>query len=116
MYAAVKLPIKYWAEDDRPREKLITKGKHLLSNAELLATSEECLLVGDGALRYADQLGGLRKVEVADQSFAYPSAPALVTLAHARALREDFVQPSDLSPLYLRRPDVDLSGLGKQLR
>lgn len=37
MYAAVKLPIKCWAEDDRPREKLITKGKHLLSNAELLA-------------------------------------------------------------------------------
>lgn len=30
-------PIKSWAADDRPREKLITKGKKALSNAELLA-------------------------------------------------------------------------------
>lgn len=29
--------IKYWAEDDRPREKLLTKGRHNLSNAEILA-------------------------------------------------------------------------------
>src|SRR5512137_770881 len=29
--------IKQWAEDDRPREKLVTKGKAALSDAELLA-------------------------------------------------------------------------------
>lgn len=29
--------IKYWNEQDRPREKLLTKGKHVLSDAELLA-------------------------------------------------------------------------------
>ncbi|HOV11997.1 MAG TPA: DNA repair protein RadC [Bacteroidales bacterium] len=29
--------IKQWAEDDRPREKLISKGKSVLSDAELLA-------------------------------------------------------------------------------
>ena len=29
--------IKYWAEDDRPREKFINKGRTSLSNAELLA-------------------------------------------------------------------------------
>ncbi|GIV33617.1 MAG: DNA repair protein RadC [Chitinophagales bacterium] len=32
-----RLPIRTWAEDDRPREKLITKGRQALSNAELLA-------------------------------------------------------------------------------
>lgn len=35
-----KLPhtsIKAWAEDDRPREKFIIKGRHALSDAELLA-------------------------------------------------------------------------------
>ncbi len=32
-----------WAEDDRPREKLIHKGKAVLSNAELLA-----ILIGSG--------------------------------------------------------------------
>jgi DNA repair protein RadC len=31
------LNIKQWAEDDRPREKLVAKGKSALSNAELLA-------------------------------------------------------------------------------
>lgn len=37
------LRIKAWAEDDRPREKLIQKGRHVLSDAELLA-----LLIGSG--------------------------------------------------------------------
>lgn len=32
-----KLSIKNWAQDDRPREKLIMKGAAVLSNAELLA-------------------------------------------------------------------------------
>lgn len=30
-------PIKFWAEDDRPREKMLLKGKNSLSDAELLA-------------------------------------------------------------------------------
>jgi DNA repair protein RadC len=36
--------IKNWAEDDRPREKLLTKGKDALSNAELLA-----ILINNGS-------------------------------------------------------------------
>lgn len=35
--------IKHWSEDDRPREKLIHKGKSSLSDAELLA-----ILIGSG--------------------------------------------------------------------
>lgn len=35
--------IKYWAEDDRPREKLLKKGKTALSNSELLA-----IILGSG--------------------------------------------------------------------
>jgi DNA repair protein RadC len=35
--------IKYWAEDDRPREKLILKGRSACSDAELLA-----ILLGSG--------------------------------------------------------------------
>jgi DNA repair protein RadC len=35
--------IKQWAEDDRPREKLLTKGKAALSDAELIA-----ILIGSG--------------------------------------------------------------------
>ncbi len=36
-------PINQWAEDDRPREKMLLKGKNALSNAELIA-----LLIGSG--------------------------------------------------------------------
>ncbi len=36
--------IKYWAEDDKPREKLMFKGKSTLSDAELLA-----ILIGSGS-------------------------------------------------------------------
>ncbi len=32
-----RTPIHAWAEDDRPREKLLTKGRAVLSDAELLA-------------------------------------------------------------------------------
>jgi DNA repair protein RadC len=38
-----KLNIKQWAEEDRPREKLLLKGKSALSNAELLG-----ILIGSG--------------------------------------------------------------------
>ncbi len=31
------ITIKSWAEEDRPREKLLLKGKHILSDAELIA-------------------------------------------------------------------------------
>lgn len=37
------IPIKLWAEEDRPREKLIEKGPDFLTNAELLA-----ILIGSG--------------------------------------------------------------------
>jgi DNA repair protein RadC len=37
-------PITNWAEDDRPREKLIVKGKNVLSDAELIA-----ILIGSGS-------------------------------------------------------------------
>lgn len=35
--------IKYWSEEDRPREKLLIKGKFSLTNAELIA-----ILIGSG--------------------------------------------------------------------
>jgi DNA repair protein RadC len=43
MSGAKNQPIRQWAEDDRPREKMLLKGKSALSNAELIA-----LLIGSG--------------------------------------------------------------------
>ena len=42
-YKRNTLTIKAWAEEDRPREKLLTKGRHALSDAELIA-----ILIGSG--------------------------------------------------------------------
>ena len=37
-------PITNWSEDDKPREKLMLKGKSALSDAELIA-----ILIGSGS-------------------------------------------------------------------
>ncbi|HEY2814264.1 MAG TPA: tRNA (adenosine(37)-N6)-threonylcarbamoyltransferase complex dimerization subunit type 1 TsaB [Acidimicrobiales bacterium] len=77
--------------------------------SELMASGDECLLVGDGVVRYQDRFDGLTKVEVADTVLAYPTAASLVQLAHARALREEWVKPWELEPLYLRAPDAEIN-------
>ena len=77
--------------------------------SELLATAEECVLVGDGALRYREVFEGMHKVEVIEEGLAYPAASSLVMLAHAQALREQWVKPWDLQPLYLRKPDAEIN-------
>ncbi len=46
VYHQPSLNIKTWAEEDRPREKLLLKGKAALSDAELLA-----ILIGSGTAR-----------------------------------------------------------------
>ena len=43
-----KLTIKDWAEEDRPREKLLIKGRKSLSNAELIA-----ILLGSGSTSFS---------------------------------------------------------------
>jgi DNA repair protein RadC len=68
------ISIKQWAEEDRPREKLLNKGKKTLSNAELIA-----ILIGTGSknetavdlakkiLRtHHDNLNELSKISVTD--------------------------------------------------
>ncbi len=44
IYENNSMPIKSWAEDDRPREKMLLKGKTTLSDAELVA-----ILIGSGS-------------------------------------------------------------------
>lgn len=77
--------------------------------AELMARNEEALLVGDGALRYADAFGDVRAADIAEVGSAHPSAASLVELAHPRAVREEFVQHWEIQPLYLRKSDAELN-------
>ena len=77
--------------------------------AELRASDAEYLLVGDGALRYSKEWDDMVRAELAEQYLAHPNAASLVQLAHARAIREEFVQPWELDPLYLRPPDAEIN-------
>ena len=89
----------------RLTEPAVGSPDHIVS--QLLADQSDALVVGDGAVRYSSMFGGLRGVELADPGFAHPSAEALVLLAHALALREEFVRPDEVEPVYLRRPDAE---------
>lgn len=40
----ISFSIKHWSDDDKPREKLVQKGRSILSNAELIA-----ILIGSGS-------------------------------------------------------------------
>lgn len=82
--------------------------------SELLANGEDVLLVGDGALRYGDVFAELKGVEMGDQGLAHPNAASLVQLAHAKALREEWVQPWELEPMYLRKPDAEINWITRE--
>lgn len=77
--------------------------------AELQASGKAALLVGDGALRYASAFADVANAELGTVGNAYPTASALVELAQPRALKEEFVQPSELAPLYLRKSDAEVN-------
>lgn len=77
--------------------------------SELMAMGEDCLLVGDGAMRYAAAFDDTRHLQIADGAFAHPSPAALVQLAHSRAVREEFVHSSELEPMYLRKADAEIN-------
>lgn len=76
---------------------------------ELMARGQNVVCVGDGALRYRDDIAGGANCDFAEQFVSYPSAAPLVQLAHARALREDWVNPWEIQPLYLRAPDAQIN-------
>lgn len=77
--------------------------------ADLMARGQHTLCVGDGALRYREVIVDAMRCDVAEQFLSYPSAAPLVQLAHARALREDWVNPWEIQPLYLRAPDAQIN-------
>jgi tRNA threonylcarbamoyladenosine biosynthesis protein TsaB len=81
---------------------------------EIQATGEDCVAIGDGARRYADQLIDLIKVEIADAGLAYPSPASLVQLAHARAVREEFVNAWEVQPVYLRKADAEINWVSRE--
>jgi tRNA threonylcarbamoyladenosine biosynthesis protein TsaB len=80
--------------------------------ADLEASPEEVLLVGDGVAAHAATFASLERAEVAGSELAAPSTAALVALATARVEREEFVAPWDVQPCYLRASDAELNWAG----
>jgi tRNA threonylcarbamoyladenosine biosynthesis protein TsaB len=76
--------------------------------AGLEARGDEVLLCGDGAMNHQEAFEHLdERLRFGGRAQAAPSAAALVELALPRMLREEFTSPLEVTPLYLRRPDID---------
>lgn len=71
--------------------------------------AQDVLCVGDGALRYREEIEDCRFVEIADQFLAFPSASTLVQRAQAKVRHEDWVGYGEIFALYLRRPDAEIN-------
>jgi tRNA threonylcarbamoyladenosine biosynthesis protein TsaB len=82
--------------------------------ADLLARSQDVLCVGDGAERYRDEIMEGYRCEISAP--VHPSAAALVQLAHAKALREEWVRPDEIEPVYLRAPDAQINWSTRESR
>ena len=77
--------------------------------AEIIASGSEVLLVGDGVLVYPDAFAGLDHTECIGAPGAAPSTTALIELATARFVREEFTTVEELVPLYLRHSDAEIA-------
>jgi tRNA threonylcarbamoyladenosine biosynthesis protein TsaB len=82
--------------------------------ADLLARSQDALCVGDGAERYRDEIVDGYHCEISAP--VHPSPGALVQLAHARAIREEWVRPGEIEPIYLRAPDAQINWATREQR
>jgi tRNA threonylcarbamoyladenosine biosynthesis protein TsaB len=78
--------------------------------ADVGASRDEVLLVGNGAILYRKELEEAgAHVEVAPAPFAHPWAAALVCLAAPRLIREETDQLMDVVPMYLRKTDAEIA-------
>ena len=69
--------IKNWAEDDRPREKMILKGEHSLSNAELLA-----IIIGSGTRHFSALAIAQQMLNDAENNFKTLQSMGRLQLMH----------------------------------
>lgn len=82
----------------------------LLTKAAAEAGGDAVLVVGDGAVRYAEAVDGVAGVVRAGAALAHPSPAALVALAAGRlGAGERGVGPDEVRPRYLRQADARIN-------
>jgi tRNA threonylcarbamoyladenosine biosynthesis protein TsaB len=77
--------------------------------ADLEASGDEVLLVGDGVRAYPDEFARLERAEPAGPEFDAPSLGALIALGTAKVARKEFEVAWVVEPLYLRESDAELN-------
>jgi tRNA threonylcarbamoyladenosine biosynthesis protein TsaB len=78
--------------------------------AEIEASGEETLLVGNGALLYRREFHrDAPRVDFASATNAFPLAVWLLELAVPRFYREQTSMPNEVRPLYLRKSDAEIN-------
>jgi tRNA threonylcarbamoyladenosine biosynthesis protein TsaB len=75
--------------------------------AMLVSTAEESLVVGDIASLPERVLKRARRVKTGKPR--YPYAVALAEIGLARLEKDDYPDPDDIQPLYMREPDVTIN-------
>lgn len=75
--------------------------------SDLVGRQQPTICVGDGALRYREQIVDGYRCDIADAAF--PSAGALVAIADKEARVERWVAADDVAALYLRKPDAEIN-------
>lgn len=81
---------------------------------DVVERSQRALFVGNGALRYQDEITAAlgisyNDVEFADERFSRPTASTLVAMAHRLAVQEQWQPADQVSPIYLRQPDAQIN-------
>lgn len=108
----------YWAmhriiEDELTQVRAPCVGPVTELVADVLERSQRAQFVGNGALRYRNDIVGalgtsLQGCEFADERYSRPTAATLVLLAHRLAVEERWQSAYEVSPLYLRPPDAEI--------
>jgi tRNA threonylcarbamoyladenosine biosynthesis protein TsaB len=84
--------------------------------AEFDARGSDILAIGNGALLYRAKLEEAERVEIGTMTNAFPRSAALIDLALARLIREDFDRLYDIEPMYMRRTQAEINWEARSLR
>ena len=82
--------------------------------ADIVDRGQDVLIVGNGALRYREQMNEelgttAISIEWASEQLAQPSASVLALIAAELALLEQWQTATELQALYLRAPDAEIN-------
>ena len=95
------------ATPERVVEPRVTSPEDLA--VHLRERDQRVLLVGTGAVRYAEHFDAIDSVVAGGADVALPTVESLLAIAVGRATREEWDSAEAVEPLYLRAPDAEIN-------